>query len=489
MGYLKTLFLTAFIAIFLNTSMLYAYPVRFEITQVSSTLPSVQVFTILKDENDRTLSDFVKTDFTANIDGNPQEITGVNLFKDTNKGVAYTVLLDISGTMKGRPFKSAKKHLKHFISVIRDVDYMSIIAFGNHAKIINDFTNKKNALTYSLNSLTPNAQKTLLYKALYKAFELNTRTDEKLPLCRAIILITDGKDEGSGITIDDLLQKKQANSIPIFSVGYTKIDSLYLDILKRLSGLSTGNFFDAKTGQDNFFDRIIDEIYSQHVLSINAPDVKVNLEPQSMQIIFNKNGYKITDERPTVFLHKNPPTPAITTLETPLGEQPEKESQHLWIYVVVIALIILTTIVLFFAKKNRNKQHDSLIEEDNDKDIITDSLQDDDSVDDSHNTIEAEPFINLRIIKGKDSRKTLDIYIDETGKTIGAMGSDIVIRDGKAQEHHCSIIYKNNVLLLSDNGSKTGTYLNGIPVTAKARVEEDDIITVGNTSIRVKFNI
>ena len=51
--------------------------------------------------------------------------------------------------------------------------------------------------------------------------------------------------------------------------------------------------------------------------------------------------------------------------------------------------------------------------------------------------------------------------------------------DGRVSKQHCVIIQRGDCLYLMDDGSKNGTYLNGILVDRPTEVQREDVIGVG----------
>ncbi len=64
--------------------------------------------------------------------------------------------------------------------------------------------------------------------------------------------------------------------------------------------------------------------------------------------------------------------------------------------------------------------------------------------------------------------------------------SDIVINDLSVSRNHCVLLRRSAGWFVSDVGSVTGTYVNGVPIHGRAQVLIDDIITIGSTEYRLK---
>ena len=57
--------------------------------------------------------------------------------------------------------------------------------------------------------------------------------------------------------------------------------------------------------------------------------------------------------------------------------------------------------------------------------------------------------------------------------------------DGRVSKQQCVIIQRGDCLYLMDDGSKNGTYLNGILVDRPTEVQREDVIGVGETRLEI----
>lgn len=57
--------------------------------------------------------------------------------------------------------------------------------------------------------------------------------------------------------------------------------------------------------------------------------------------------------------------------------------------------------------------------------------------------------------------------------------------DGRVSKQHCVIIQRGDCLYLMDDGSKNGTYLNGIIVDRPTEIQREDVIGVGETRLEI----
>ena len=67
-----------------------------------------------------------------------------------------------------------------------------------------------------------------------------------------------------------------------------------------------------------------------------------------------------------------------------------------------------------------------------------------------------------------------------------APDNDIRLSDPQSSRYHALIQRRQESYLLSDQGSGNGTLVNGRQTTGPTRLSPGDIITIGNTQIKVE---
>src|SRR5256886_14997004 len=87
------------------------------------------------------------------------------------------------------------------------------------------------------------------------------------------------------------------------------------------------------------------------------------------------------------------------------------------------------------------------------------------------------------IIRPKDYEPSI-VKLDRMKLTIGRSSrNDICISDPFASRLHAEIRRENEQVMLVDNGSANGTFVNGQRVTGSLRLGVGDIVRIGETDI------
>ena len=217
--------------------------------------PDMKVLVTVRDANGVPIPDLTTDNFELIEDGKvsfrPAEVTTqVN----PDAAVSAMLVIDVSGSMRGKPIEEAKRAANAFIDKLNATDRAAIIAFSDEIDLENlidgkeiGFTTDKNALRNLVDQLdTRIGWDTPLYDAIYKGLTLTSKEPTGK---RAVIVMTDGRDErdnaqgtpvpnkGSRFAPDDPINEATRQGIPVFTIGVGgKIDSSYLFRLAERTG-------------------------------------------------------------------------------------------------------------------------------------------------------------------------------------------------------------------------------------------------------------
>jgi len=236
------------------------------INQVKSEgFPSVVAYVTVSDQSGIPIIGLSKANFEAFEDGNAVTDLAVSTAIDSQEGIAAILAIDTSGSMKGQPIKDAKEAAKVFIGDLTANDQAAIIGFSAKVDLLQDYTGVKADLNSAIEALTAEGN-TVLYDAIYDAVGHASR----LPPGRKMILIlTDGEDTESSVTLDDAISRARELNVPVFAVGLGK---MVADPMKRLSKLTGGRYLEAPSSAEltGAFKLISDQLRHQYVVSYQS---------------------------------------------------------------------------------------------------------------------------------------------------------------------------------------------------------------------------
>lgn len=91
--------------------------------------------------------------------------------------------------------------------------------------------------------------------------------------------------------------------------------------------------------------------------------------------------------------------------------------------------------------------------------------------------------IGLKIIEGNDQGQEF-VLKKKSHVTLGRNETDVELQDPNVSKQHCSLEVYDDLIVLRDKGSATGTFLNGFLVK-EALLKDKDRFKIGRTVLEV----
>ena len=215
------------------------------VTAADKLANQVRVYASVTAADDNPVLGLSAADFEILQDGRQVAVKHVSPATDP---MAVVLAIDTSGSMQAKDrsgrtsMTAAKKAAVNFIAMLARDDRVALFSFNNEPILKVDFTGDQNVAINAVNALAakPNAA-TCLYDT---AFEAVKKAAEIPRGRRAIILLTDGKDEKAGRacsmhTANDVIDVATTKSIrvPIFTIGVgPKVDARELGRIASFTG-------------------------------------------------------------------------------------------------------------------------------------------------------------------------------------------------------------------------------------------------------------
>jgi len=232
-----------------------------KIFRVESALyPFVQVYFRTFDQNMMPLVNLNELNIGVMVQGRSYDMAKrqymVQSVRNREEATRTVLVLDCSKTMAGEPFTEALKAMARYIDSKRKQDQVAIIAVNDATpgyEIISNFERDSAALGRRLGDVKCDGNTTRLYDAIAAGMQMcgmvsqgGTQTsDAEYIVSSSIVVFSDGKDEGSSLSREELNGRITSLKIPIpiYSLAYTKVDPSHLRNLEALSKNSFGIYF------------------------------------------------------------------------------------------------------------------------------------------------------------------------------------------------------------------------------------------------------
>jgi tight adherence protein B len=136
--------------------------------------------------------------------------------------VGVVLVIDTSGSMAGAPLAAAQVAAKAFIAQARPEDRIAIVGFADASTVLSGFTNNKDALNSTIDSLTADGE-TSFNDAVVQGIGLFAQQGAAQFLPNMIVL-TDGDDTASTASLEEAAGAVAASGVRVFGVALESAD-------------------------------------------------------------------------------------------------------------------------------------------------------------------------------------------------------------------------------------------------------------------------
>jgi Mg-chelatase subunit ChlD len=242
----------------------------------SGLYPFVQVYFRTFDENKRPLINLNERNVGVMVKGrsyNPMKGQYlVQSIAHREEPIRSVLVLDASGSMKGKAFDAAIRAAGQYVDSKRPQDEVAILAIRDTKEgydVVSQFERDTGALARRLLDVRPDGVKTRLYDSVGAGMQMcglasqgSVRPDlSSYVVSCAVVVLSDGHDEGSALSREELNTRISGLDIPIpvYSVAYSRKRSEYFKNLESISKNSFGLYYEVEEAYERM-QRIVEEI-------------------------------------------------------------------------------------------------------------------------------------------------------------------------------------------------------------------------------------
>lgn len=597
--------LTVLILLAMSTVALAAEYLSIEVTQSAVALPSIKLYTDIYDTNDEKVTrEMDAADFEVMVDGVAVNVTSIQPFANSNEGIGYTFLIDISKSLTDEEFDGIKAMLTDWIGQMGNKDQVAIVTFGESVEVVQHFTDNRTDTISEVEALTLTDNSTRFYDGITKALDVTKVIDENLPDRRIIYTITDGQDDYvGGVTKEEVIDTIKEATIPVYALGVftgnmTDAKEDGLNVLGEIVRASGGTYH--QMGAEAYDDILADvqsDIDACYILTLNYEDFEPDGTYHDVYVSFEQDGSKIedtiqvlmnnkmkdytapevsnvlVDEANTVTIsfseevmgadvinsyrieyianedddedevvldqvlvpvdvtYDTETMSAVLTFEdlqdgvynlfisgvtdasdeanvlipysgqvTFVVEQPEEESVEptfmesygLYVYIGggILLLVVIILIVVSSKKKTEiegQEETPEALEPIASSDIPkTVNLTQHES---GGKAVENKPTIMLHfaVVDHNNEDHVIEKMISDQLIIGRSAECDLSFDDDEMSRQHCKIVFEEGILAVEDLNATNTTIVNGVPIYERKRLDNDDMLLIGQTEMRVTF--
>jgi VWFA-related protein len=302
------------------------------------------VLATVRDKQGKIVADLTKDDFLLSEEGRPQTIRYFS--RETNLPLTLGLLVDTSGSQRlvlGKERIASRRFVEKVVREDRDQTFL--IHFDHDSELLQDLTPSRAKLERALDELElPQSERpqfsrpgglgggrgggrggrypgggpgrnqagTTLYDAVLLASDELMRKRQGR---KALILLTDGVDNGSKVSLSSAIEAAQRADTLVYSILFAGLEGRAFGrgrsrggesrdgrrVLEQMSRETGGGFFEVSSGEtiDQIYDRIEEELRNQYSLGYSPEktnsgsgfrSISVTVKPRGM-IVQTRQGY------------------------------------------------------------------------------------------------------------------------------------------------------------------------------------------------------
>jgi Ca-activated chloride channel family protein len=229
----------------------------------------VQVIATVTDSSGHFVTGLPRSAFHLDEDGKAQKISH---FGAEDVPLELIVACDVSGSM-APAMPRLKQAVKEFLAAVPSRDQVTLVGFNDAIFALTRRTSDPAERIKAVDRLAPWGA-TALYDVILRSVDMLG----KQPGRRAIIVFSDGEDQGSHASLTDVERRLQASDVTLYMIGQgrgVQVEALKT-IMQRLVEPTGGRalFTDNIDQLHNAFSELLEELSNQYLLGYESTNTK-----------------------------------------------------------------------------------------------------------------------------------------------------------------------------------------------------------------------
>jgi hypothetical protein len=378
--------------------------------------------------------------------------------------------------------KKIKQSASNIIAASSSNQKIALYRFNDEVMMLNTFTQDADSLLGNVNKIKRHGTKTMLYNSIYDSIELISKVDGNN---KAVIIFTDGKDEGSSVTSAEVMQFAKEQNIPLYfmCLKNTKKRALLAKMSKSTGGKVV--FGDNPESVTQMYNSLVSLIKNQYNIKYKS---RLSKDGQKHKLEVRLNYKKLRDRAKGEFF-----LPGSFLYGFLNGYRMPTLTESLLIVLVFLVFIFLMLFILHIFRRGRGREERIVTQKESEptERLVTEyvnlfdrrNYSEDEKSSVEHERTFNDPYSSGWLVKkeGTESGKKFPIHWEEY--TIGReKDNSLVVEDDNAVSLKHAKIRKDPVgYMLFDLASDNGTFLNKKKLLRPKLLYDWDEIQIGRT--------
>lgn len=255
---------------------------------VSDQYPQIRAYAVVRDSKGELVSGLSPTLFSFRIDSAEVKVKSkITPFSMTEEPVDYTIMVSNNGIMEGEPLDFQKNAILKFVELMNDNDTLSVYTIGEDAGVVCEGIERKTFDSSVINNIGLSTAQPRLYDSI---INLVRKVDQKKGNRKVVIVLSDGRDQNSRFTKEQLVDTLESVGIPIYTVGMRILSNQTLSVLDEISELTGGTYFYSYrvSSIPDCLKKIIESCKQCYILDLKIKGVKADNLAHILEVSINE---------------------------------------------------------------------------------------------------------------------------------------------------------------------------------------------------------
>ena len=468
-------------------------------------------------------------DFSLKIDQSPTTVETVSSLKKGEIGTTWLFVVDLS-ILGGKRLDKAQEIINGLLlgdgAALGPKDKAAVFTTGMTVKDI-QLTNNRQMLKDQIDQLKLDQKSNHFFAQVATALNF-LETSKEVQERKVLILISSGKNDNvTGMTYEELSTNLQSKRSTVYTFALLDTpDPKKVEKYNALARASIGGQYYEIPGNSQTVENEVKELIRNEIRfrCITANPGKEGIKGKTVSVSRTDNT-KVNDSLDLssdqqLLLEKaadaaiaaaNTPTPKPTATQTPEptptatataepnetkgpGGGKGKELSTTQIGIIAAAVIAVIVVIALIAKKSRASREEQQLQQQQ-QHQQQESAGSAFTYEETSGKTEVAPqaatvstlMVKLESVGLDEEKSYTSPMVDELVIGRAPQKSRLVVPDPKVSGANSKLTYANHVMMIEDLGSTNGTQLNGMKVTGKAVVHQQDTIRIGQTNLRISW--
>ncbi len=189
--------------------------VRIDNVDARSEFPTVNMTVSVRNPDSTAIRGLTEEHLMVYEDGYRVNYVSVKDLSDDTRPVYLMMAVDSSKSISEKWLAVLKKAAARVVADAGPAVHMALYRFNDRVTFLSSFTRDKKHLEEKIKTIQRHGKYTHLYDCIYDSLDMLSAVENNR---KAVVVFTDGRDDGSNLVSDDIIQFARDTGVPVFFV-------------------------------------------------------------------------------------------------------------------------------------------------------------------------------------------------------------------------------------------------------------------------------